>query len=191
MTLSVRCSVLRPAACRPNLRVSGGRLYWHVVGRLPALPGHWRECAWAGAGSGERLLPARGSRCIPRHRPDCGAGRDRGQLLVGRSHLSDTTLHLYRGWENDFSLPIASELNAKQRARYDIPISGRGRTVFATSPALHVVVLRDHISTPTNVEYRQKVRVLEDRFRAAMEAQGYDRVENVGDISIYVLRSTG
>ena len=92
------------------------------------------------------------------------------------------------GLENDFSLPIASELNAKQRAQYDILSPDEVEAVF-TARRLRVVVLRDHISTPTNVEYRQKVRVLEDRFRAAMEAQGYDRVENVGDISIYVLHS--
>ena len=94
------------------------------------------------------------------------------------------------GLENDFALPVAAELTDEQRAEYGIVSPDEVKAAFASHKP-RVVVLRDHISTPTNVEYRQKVRLLEDGFRVAMETQGYDRVKTIDDISIYVFRSAG
>jgi hypothetical protein len=93
-----------------------------------------------------------------------------------------------RGLENDFSLPIAAAVNSGERAIYSIVSPDDLETDFAAHHP-RVIVLRDHISIPTNVEYRQKVRELEDRFRAAIKTQGYSRVRLVGDVSIHVSRS--
>ena len=90
------------------------------------------------------------------------------------------------GFENDFGLPIADQLTPEQRSRYHILSVGDIDADFAAhKPA--AIVLRDHVVQPTPVEYRQKVRELEDSFRANLQQDGYKLVRKVGDISIYSL----
>jgi hypothetical protein len=90
----------------------------------------------------------------------------------------------YPGFENDFALPIADQLTPEQRSRYHILSVDDIEADFAASKP-EVVVLRDHVIKPTTVEYRQKVRALEDTFRTDLQQHGYKLIESVGDISIY------
>ncbi|HLI64010.1 MAG TPA: hypothetical protein VKV05_11455 [Terriglobales bacterium] len=91
----------------------------------------------------------------------------------------------FPGFENDFGLPVAEDLSAEQRARYHILSAGEIEGDFAAHRP-RVVVLRDHILVPTPVKYREKVRRLEDTFRAALLQERYTRIRTVGDMSIYV-----
>jgi len=99
-------------------------------------------------------------------------------------YIFQTHAEPLRGLENDFSLPIAGVLSAERRAAYNIVAPEDVEAGFEAHQP-RVVVLRDHISVPSNVEYRQKVRVVEDELRASLKAQGYYRVGVVDDISIY------
>ncbi len=103
-------------------------------------------------------------------------------------YIFQTHTEPLRGLENDFSLPIADAVSAEKRATYNIVSPEDLEAKFAAHRP-PVVVLRDHISLPTNVEFRQKVRALEDRFRAAMKERGYTRQQVANDVSIYVFRS--
>jgi hypothetical protein len=98
--------------------------------------------------------------------------------------LFQTQATAFPGFENDFALPVAELLTADQRAKYHVP----SREWIDANFAAHrprVVVLRDHISVPTPVEYRQKIRSLEDSFRKSLTDAGYARIRSVGDTAVY------
>ncbi len=88
------------------------------------------------------------------------------------------------GFENDFSLPVAEDLTPERRAKYHLLSPNEIEADFETHRP-RIVVLRDHVLTSTRVEYRNKVRLREDGFRASLQSNGYTRVRTVGDISIY------
>lgn len=95
----------------------------------------------------------------------------------------------YPGLENDFGLPIANQLSPERRMKYHVLTRAEIEADFAAHKP-RVVVIRDHVSVPTDVEYRQKVRLLEDLLRKSLESQGYTVSRRIGDISIYVCRSS-
>lgn len=100
-------------------------------------------------------------------------------------YIFQTHAETFPGLENDFALPMASQLSSEQRARYHILSADDVESALASHKS-RIVVLRDHISTPTNVEYRQKVRLLEDRFRDSFVTHGYNPTQKIGDVTIYV-----
>ena len=96
-----------------------------------------------------------------------------------------TTAVPYPGFENDFGMPISDQLTPAQRARFHILSPGEVAADFAAHQP-PVVVLRDHVSVPTPVKYREKVRLMEDGFRNSLESDNYKRAATVGDVTVYV-----
>lgn len=90
----------------------------------------------------------------------------------------------FPGLENDFALPIADQLTSEQRRRYHVLSPAEVEADFAVHTP-RIVVLREHIITPTDVEFRRKLRLLEDRFRDSLALDGYRHLSSVGDLSIY------
>ena len=103
--------------------------------------------------------------------------------------IFQTTATSFSGFENPFALAVSEKLTAQQRARYHIPSPADIESDLA-SHTPRIVVLRDQVfsAVPTEEELK-RLQGSMDAIKSSLRANGYDLVQTIGGIFIYVYSS--
>jgi hypothetical protein len=103
--------------------------------------------------------------------------------------IFQTAATSFPGFENPFALAVSEKLTAQQRATYHIPSPADIESDLAAHTP-HIVVLRDQVfsAVPTPEELKRLQRSM-DAIKSSLRANGYNLVQTIGGISIYVYPS--